>query len=70
VVSDVVDLAQRAQLDEQAAILARGRRGAEPEGRTDCGDCGEPIEPARLAVHPNAQRCLFCQDQFEERYRR
>ncbi|AUN31252.1 TraR/DksA C4-type zinc finger protein [Niveispirillum cyanobacteriorum] len=69
-VSDVVDLAQAAQLDEQAAILARGRRGAEPEGRTECGDCGEPIEPARLAVHPHAQRCLFCQDQIEERLRR
>jgi Raf kinase inhibitor-like YbhB/YbcL family protein len=34
-----------------------------------CVDCGEPIEPARLAVQPQASRDIECQERFEKRER-
>ncbi|SEM78989.1 phage/conjugal plasmid C-4 type zinc finger protein, TraR family [Syntrophus gentianae] len=39
-------------------------------GCSECIDCGEPIEPARLAVMPNAIRCLDCQSRHERLYGR
>jgi DnaK suppressor protein len=30
-----------------------------------CRECGEPIEPKRLAAVPWAERCLKCQEQAE-----
>lgn len=30
-----------------------------------CADCGCPIPAARLAVSPNAGRCINCQNNFE-----
>jgi RNA polymerase-binding transcription factor DksA len=68
--ADIVDTAQAAQLAEQDSLLVRARQGSALPCRTDCQDCGEPIEPARLVVQPHAQRCLYCQGQIEERLRR
>jgi len=31
-----------------------------------CADCGEQIAEKRLKMFPNAQRCLVCQEAFEE----
>ena len=31
-----------------------------------CGDCGDQIGEKRLKMFPNAQRCLVCQEAFEE----
>lgn len=31
-----------------------------------CTDCDEPIKPKRLKMYPNAERCLNCQEAFEE----
>ncbi|SEM75113.1 phage/conjugal plasmid C-4 type zinc finger protein, TraR family [Syntrophus gentianae] len=39
-------------------------------GPSECIDCGDPIEPARLAVMPNAIRCLDCQARHERLYGR
>lgn len=30
-----------------------------------CIDCGDPIDPARLAAYPTAKRCVTCQRQRE-----
>jgi DnaK suppressor protein len=30
-----------------------------------CIDCGQPISPRRLALYPNATRCVACQEQAE-----
>ena len=32
-----------------------------------CADCELPISDKRLASFPNAQRCLACQEAFEEK---
>jgi RNA polymerase-binding transcription factor len=32
-----------------------------------CGDCGEPISPARLNAMPEVQTCVWCQDRLERR---
>ena len=32
-----------------------------------CADCDNPIPAARLAVQPNAERCVQCQTDFETR---
>ncbi len=32
-----------------------------------CLDCGEPIDPHRLGIHPTAKRCLDCQRTYESR---
>lgn len=70
--SDVVDKAQavlehsnaaallsvlaesRAEIDRALAAIAEGRYGL-------CEDCGEGIPPERLAVVPEATRCVDCQ---------
>lgn len=31
-----------------------------------CIDCNEPISAKRLESYPNAQRCVLCQEVFEE----
>lgn len=31
-----------------------------------CSECGKPISPKRLALYPNATRCLACQEALEE----
>ncbi len=35
-----------------------------------CQNCGEPIDPARLDILPQAIYCLRCQRQFERQTRR
>lgn len=32
-----------------------------------CVDCGNTISEKRLAMYPNATRCLACQEAFEEK---
>jgi DnaK suppressor protein len=31
-----------------------------------CVDCSEPIKEKRLKLYPNAERCLSCQEAFED----
>ena len=35
-------------------------RRIDQEGFGECGECGEDINPQRLAVNPAAQRCIDC----------
>ncbi|OYV01160.1 MAG: molecular chaperone DnaK [Burkholderiales bacterium PBB5] len=46
--------------DVEAALqrLAQGSYGL-------CGDCGDPIAAARLALAPTARRCVACESQHE-----
>ncbi len=32
-----------------------------------CVDCGEPISAKRLKSFPNAERCLVCQEEYEDK---
>jgi RNA polymerase-binding transcription factor DksA len=49
--------ARLAAIRRANALAASGER---PALRLCC-DCPDPIEPARLAVNPNAVRCTACQ---------
>lgn len=60
---DMVDEAQQLELDRAADALAALRDGfghrTNPNGF--CRDCGDPIDPERLAALPSATRCYDCQ---------
>lgn len=60
---DVVDEAQQLDLDRRADALAARRTATAPPCTTTgiCCDCGDPIEPERLAALPSARRCFDCQ---------
>jgi DnaK suppressor protein len=51
---------QLLEIDDALDRLARGAYGV-------CIDCGAGIAPGRLAVRPQAARCITCQ-RHEERY--
>ena len=34
-----------------------------------CVDCGNPISEKRLKPFPNAERCLVCQEEYEDKER-
>lgn len=48
----------------QAHFAGSAKSGTKPE-TGECVDCGEPIEPARLAAMPKALRCVDCQSRHE-----
>lgn len=63
---DVVDEAQQLELDRRADALAARRSKAPPLPASGiCCDCGDPIEPSRLAALPFARRCIDCQTAAE-----
>lgn len=74
-----MDDADRAQIKEQQ-FLSDALAGvcASDDSTTNdqdglCDDCGDAIEPGRLAAKPNARRCVSCQQEHEQRlsqYRR
>jgi len=57
---DEHERAELAGIDAALARIADGRYG-------QCVDCGARIPAARLAVAPQALRCLRCQDAAEHR---
>ncbi|PND29642.1 molecular chaperone DnaK [Achromobacter pulmonis] len=65
------ELAARLAEEERAASLEalRTRMRQDAPGSVDgnCLDCGDVIEPARLAVLPGAVRCVGCQVAHEKR---
>lgn len=36
-------------------------------GTGTCCDCGQEIDPARLAINPHFERCVLCQNLVENR---
>jgi DnaK suppressor protein len=51
--------AHRAEVEAALARLDDGSWGT-------CTDCGQAIAPARLAVRPEAARCVECQGAYEK----
>lgn len=70
--SDDADQAQGFETFRRDMALARAL-APEPEHRPralgQCVACSDEIEPERLAVHPGARRCLYCQEALERRRR-
>ena len=70
---DQFDRAQ--ELDQQyrqqaiAAQVGKSSPGATP-GRTDCIDCERTIPEGRRIAEPGCQRCVACQQDFENLQRR
>ena len=62
---DVIDVAQRRQLEEIEQALAA--RPIAQQGRSHCKhkDCGEPISPQRQDL--GAQLCIDCQRAAEHK---
>jgi DnaK suppressor protein len=52
------ELEELAHIDAALARLHAGRYGV-------CLDCESPIALARLQAHPEASRCIHCQEQAE-----
>ncbi len=57
----------RAECDSQ---IARIRADLREEGEDICMDCDFPIEPARKAAMPSAERCVDCQQEHESQIER
>lgn len=58
--------AQRASEELQAINNALARLGRGDYGR--CIDCHEDIAVARLRLVPTAERCITCQQRYDERH--
>jgi Raf kinase inhibitor-like YbhB/YbcL family protein len=56
------DVSELREVETALMRIATGTYGT-------CVDCGEPIEPARLEVQPQASRDIACQERFERRER-
>lgn len=56
---------QDAELIEYRQIVAALEKIAEGTYGI-CADCGKEISPKRLQSFPNAERCIACQEAFEE----
>lgn len=61
----LISVLERKLKDIDAALssLAKGRYGI-------CDRCGEPIEPERLEIKPDATLCVSCQREVERLSRR
>lgn len=60
--ADWIDEAQQLDADRRADALAAHRAARATAHATGiCRDCGDPIDPERLAALPHAIRCLDCQ---------
>jgi DnaK suppressor protein len=57
-------------LEKKLASVERALRAAERGGYGICEICGNPIDPARLAVMPHSTTCIKCQEKLEGQQRR
>jgi len=57
-------------LERKLVSIERALRAAEKGGYGICEVCGEPIDPARLAVMPYTTTCIKCQEKLERSQRR
>lgn len=66
---DVFDRASEKEERDRTEAIAAVLEAARPTSLATgmCVDCGDPIEPERLAALPYAQRCIGCQRQQEHR---
>lgn len=64
---DPADKASAQQLLSEMHGVAAVRERLKGDGRPDCLDCGEDIDPRRLHAVKNAVRCKECQDDHDKR---
>jgi RNA polymerase-binding transcription factor DksA len=75
--ADIADMTMQREVDytikgiaEDEAQQVRLAMRRQATGRYGiCDDCGQQIDPERLAVRPQATLCITCQRRFEERPR-
>lgn len=53
-------LALKQRAEEKAASLEAALRKADGGDYGVCEVCGQPIDPARLAILPHTKRCISC----------
>lgn len=64
--ADEVDRANDLSEDRRIVEIRAISRSLERKNISgECHDCGEDIEPKRLAALPSALRCISCQDAHE-----
>lgn len=71
--ADRLDAAtELAEREREAALddMRRLRAGRALNESGQCEDCGETIDPKRLAADPMVERCVSCQQDHEIRARR
>ncbi len=64
---DPADKASAQQMLSEMHGVAAVRERLKGDGRPDCLDCGEDIDPRRLHAVKNAVRCISCQDDHDKR---
>ena len=64
---DVTDRATGLEEADRIGGVAMVRERLKGDGRPDCLDCGEDIDPRRLHAVKNAVRCKPCQDDHDKR---
>lgn len=65
---DIFDRAQEAdaQMTEQALAAHRQHAAAKGPARTHCIDCEQPIPNKRRETVAGCERCISCQEKFED----
>lgn len=61
-----IELAEQRAEQERDAAVSRTVSALVGAGTADCVDCREPIDPARKAALPSANRCFDCQSLREQ----
>jgi len=64
---DVTDRATGLEEADRIGGVAMVQARLQGNGRPDCLDCGEDIDPRRLHAVKNAVRCISCQDDHDKR---
>lgn len=60
-----VDMARSDRVNQELALISRALQRLYHHDFGTCGDCGDAIAPARLAIEPWAERCVRCQSAQE-----
>ncbi|PHM49362.1 TraR/DksA C4-type zinc finger protein [Xenorhabdus miraniensis] len=63
--SKLMDKASELEQWHREWALAAHRQRPAQAGKGICRDCGEAIDPARLAINPVFERCIGCQEFIE-----
>ena len=69
---DILDRAKELEIYQRNQALRHALAVKEPpqeiiNGRVLCIECDAAIEMARLAAKPEAARCIYCQQAFEQK---
>lgn len=67
-IDDADRASEQTERELESILGKRGHRraGVGPmNGERLCADCAAPIPPRRLEVHPEAMRCVSCQENVE-----